>query len=137
FSPDPSIGSAAAVALPANPTVLPGTREGVAREARAMNQRMAAAAGRPSPGFVDRPSPGFEVIVSAANMRAWVSWGPIITTLRRHQGGWVSCKLPGPDGYNWGWVHSYDGGYHEGWMRSDLYVVFPTASQPSTWVPWC
>lgn len=120
---------AASVAGPdgARITALPGTREGVAHQAGATNQRMAA--GSSSPGFV--------VTVDAARVRAWVPNGTIIKIVPRNAGGTIGCKIP-QGNYTWGWVDSYWNGQHyAGWMRSDLFRVIRSMESPSTYVPWC
>jgi hypothetical protein len=80
--------------------------------------------------------------VSNARIRASVPSGTVLATVRSNAPGLAGCKIPGRDGYLWGWVgfnSLQTGRFTYGWMRGDLFQVALSggAQGGASYLPWC
>lgn len=79
--------------------------------------------------------------VNGARLRASVPSGRVVALAYENTTAYAHCKIPGSDGYTWGWIDAYvGGGWHAGWARQDLW--YPTqftgpGGGGTGVVPWC
>jgi hypothetical protein len=79
---------------------------------------------------------------SDARIRASVPSGTVLATVRYGAPGNAGCKIPGRDGFLWGWVgfdSQQTGRFTYGWMRGDLFQVALSggAQGGASYLPWC
>ncbi len=79
--------------------------------------------------------------VNGARLRATVPSGRVVALANRNTTAYAGCKIPGRDGFVWGWIDAYiGGGWRAGWVRQDLWE--PTqhtgpGGGGTGYVPWC
>ncbi|HET6285820.1 MAG TPA: hypothetical protein VFG15_03585 [Amycolatopsis sp.] len=80
--------------------------------------------------------------VPGARIRAWAPNGTVLGIAQHGKpGGEAGCKIPGRDGYLWGWVGFRTTGNNKwtsGWMRADLFRVwYGYFWDDLRHLPWC